>query len=176
MMTAFPFWCERSLQTLDKITIKHLICYIAFHPACVQLCDLWHSLCVGSVISIWSGCAWRFISVHGSELIWCVFVCMMKPYRDSLASLLSICLLWQYKTWIQFAAAWIRRNTNTKSQAKIWIGWKNHSRALKGGFDHCFLQCGVSEDSLHLPEILITWFHFYYHLLMFSYKTAYISV
>ncbi len=100
MMTAFPFWCERSLKTLDKITIKHLICYIAFHPASVQLCDLWHSLCVGSVISIWSGCAWRFISVHGSELIWCVFVCMMKPYRDSLASLLSICLLWPYKTWI----------------------------------------------------------------------------
>lgn len=70
----------------------------------------------------------------------------------------------------------IRRNTNTKSQAKTCIGWKNHWRALKGGFVHCFLQHGVSEESLHLPEILITWFHFYYNLLMFSYKTAYISV
>lgn len=39
MMTAFQFWCERSLKTLDKITIKHLISYVAFHPACVQL--LW---------------------------------------------------------------------------------------------------------------------------------------
>lgn len=146
------FWPSLISWTLHTITIRHLLRCAALHSACPALWSVAQFMCWISDQYL----SWLCLKVHQRSRIRAQPMCFclhdetilrLSPFAFIDLSVMAIQNL-------DSICSCVNKKEHKLKIPKKHVGEK-YFRAIKGGFDHCFLQRRVSKDSLHLPEILL---------------------